>query len=119
MLPSEDVSGPSHVGGQLVDFIKPSIDHLAADHGIAQVAKDKIIRIDFPVFGKFHIHSSDPKSFTFQSMHEMAADETSGAKHEGSLRHSHRPLSRTCFRFVLRSPDSNASNQRYRNRGIT
>ena len=62
MLAGEDVAGPSHVGGNLIDFVEAPIDHLPHKIRIAKVTDQKIVRFGFAKARKLAICASNPEA---------------------------------------------------------
>ena len=78
----EDVAGPAHVGGKLVDFIEAFIYDGATQILVAQIADDEVICLSFGVFVELQIHAADPEALPLQSLDKMAADKTAGAAYQ-------------------------------------
>ena len=78
VLASENVTGPAHIGGQLVYFFYTRHRFLC-NILVAEVANYKFVRWRGTVFVVFQIYSTHPIAFCFESFHEVAADEATGS----------------------------------------
>jgi hypothetical protein len=85
MLAGENIAGAAHVGGELIDFIKSAVHHGATKSLISQVAYDEIVGVGLGELMKFQIDPANPKSVLLESLHEMAADESTSPADHGAL----------------------------------
>src|SRR5262245_54859108 len=81
----EDIAGPSHVSGELINFIKAPIDRMFYEILVAEIADDKIIRLRLAEAWEFEVGASHPETFALQAAHEMMTDEAAGPADEGYL----------------------------------
>ena len=94
VLAGEDIAGPSHVGGELINFVKAPIDHVFHKVLVAKIADDKIIRLGLAEARELEVGAAHPEAFSLQTPHEMMTDEAAGPAHEGNH-------SRRVFRHVI------------------
>src|SRR5580704_5925015 len=87
MLTGEDVSGPAHVSGQLIDFIEATIDPMFYEIRITKVADDEIVSLSFAKAREFEIYASNPKAFTLESLDQVVTDEAPCPTHQCNLTH--------------------------------
>ena len=55
VLAGENVAGAAHIGGELIDFVKPPIDHLSDKVRITKITDHEIIGLGFAEARKFEI----------------------------------------------------------------
>ena len=55
VLAGEDIAGPSHVGGELINFVKATIDDMFHEVLVAKVADDKVIGLGLAEAGKLEV----------------------------------------------------------------
>src|SRR4051794_5378554 len=83
IVADEEVAGAAHIGGELVDFVKPAIDDGVAEIRVAQVADDEIIGLSFSELGKFQVDPTDPEAFMLQAARQMAANKPTSTADQG------------------------------------
>src|ERR1700683_1962338 len=76
MLAGEYITGPAHVGRELIDLVKATIDDLAAYERIPQIADDEVIRGSFGKRIELEIDTANPEAFAFQPLHQVPTYET-------------------------------------------
>src|SRR6476619_6301087 len=92
MLAGEDVAGPAHVGGALVDLVEPAIDDIATIGRLAQIRDNEVVGLGFSVFRKLQIHAAHPKALTLQALHEVRSNKPSRTANQSAL-HDYLPSS--------------------------
>jgi hypothetical protein len=65
----EHESGAPHIGRQLINLIKSTVDDVSTEIWIAKIANDKIIGFAYRVFVVFHINASNPESLRFETFY--------------------------------------------------
>ncbi len=78
MLTSKDVSSSAHIGSELIHFVNP-FDGELRNLLVAQIADNELVGLGFGVFVPLDVDAPDPKAFRLQSLHKVAADESTGA----------------------------------------
>jgi hypothetical protein len=81
----------AHVGGQLVDLVEVSVDHVAAHRRVREIANDEIVGLGFAVRIALAIHAANPELFALQTLHQMPPDEAAGTAHQRRLQTRHSP----------------------------
>ena len=82
VLAREDITGPPHVGSQLVDFVHLFIHDRSHHTGIPQIPQHEFVRRAVAVLMILDIDSPHPVSFALQTRHQMSADETAGTANQ-------------------------------------
>jgi hypothetical protein len=82
---SEDVARSSHVGGKLINFIKPAINHVSHEIGIAKIPNHKVVGLGRAEAGKFEVGTADPKALPLQAPHQVMTDETTSPAYQSNL----------------------------------
>ncbi len=67
ILANKYKSGAAHIRRQLINLIKPTVDHLLTEIGIAKISNDKIIGFAYRVFMVFQINATNPESVRLQA----------------------------------------------------
>lgn len=80
MLASEYIAGAPHIGCQLVNLGKITIDHLPAGILITQIADDKIISRRTGKLGIFEIDCPYPRTFILQSFDQVRSYKPAASK---------------------------------------
>ena len=65
MLARENIAGPTHVSGELINFIKSTVHDGATKCLLTQVAYNEIVSAGLREFVKFQIDPANPKSVLF------------------------------------------------------
>src|SRR5262249_44411164 len=74
----EDIARSPHVGGELVNFVKAAVNHLANEIGVAKVANQKVISLGLAEAWKLEVGPSYPKAFPLEPLDKMMTDEATG-----------------------------------------
>jgi hypothetical protein len=80
MLASKYITGTAHIRRELIDLIEATIDDLAAQQRIPEIADHEIIRGSFGKRIELEIDSANPETFTFQAFHQVPTYETARTK---------------------------------------
>jgi hypothetical protein len=64
VLAGKDVTGASHIRGELINLIKAAVNNSAAEPGIPQIANDKIIGFALREFMKLQVDTPHPIPIT-------------------------------------------------------
>src|SRR4051812_44501173 len=81
VLTGEDVAGPAHVRGELIDVVDAAHD-LRYDGGIPEVRLDELVNGGCRELVLLHVDASDPMPFGPEPPNQVAADEPTGAIHK-------------------------------------
>jgi hypothetical protein len=85
MFAGEDIAGPAHVGGKLVNLVEMAVID-GADHVLfAQVADHEFICRAGAEFGVLEINPANKEAFGLEPLGQVAANEPAGAKNQGCL----------------------------------
>ena len=85
VLTGENVTGAAHVGRQLVNFVKPPIDHISHKIRITKIADHEIIGLGFAKARKFKVRATNPESLALEPLDQMMTDEPTGAADQREL----------------------------------
>jgi hypothetical protein len=89
----KDVPGPTHIRSELVDLVKPRVDHGTAEILVAEVTDSEIIRLRFSVLVEFQVDAANPETLLTQPSDQVAADETASAANQFPLHLFHPEIS--------------------------
>src|SRR5260370_37122844 len=104
VLAGEDVTGHSHIRGELINLSKAAVDDSGAESGIPQIADDKIIGFALREFMKLQVDTPHPVSIALQPFYQVAADEAACATDQCTLRHNASPCASTSCSPQLLGP---------------
>jgi len=68
VLAHENESGAPHVGRQLINLIKPAVDHMPTEIRITEISDDEIVRLTRCIFVAMEIHATNPKPVRLQAL---------------------------------------------------
>jgi hypothetical protein len=68
ILAHKYVSGPTHIGRQLINFVKSTINNMSAEVGVAEIANDEIVSFAFRIFVVLQVNTANPKSIRLQAL---------------------------------------------------
>jgi hypothetical protein len=63
VCPDENVARTTHVGSQLIHFVKAAVDYLLTEIATPQIASDEFVSFGFRKKRKFLVNSANPPSF--------------------------------------------------------
>jgi hypothetical protein len=84
VLAGEYITGPSHIGRQLIHFVKRSVQNILADLRIAEIADYELICLALAELVALEVNASDPEPLPLQPFHQMTTDESSRSTNEGT-----------------------------------
>ena len=87
ILSRECVSGPSHVGRELVDLIKLLIHQVANEVRIAQIANDEFVGFTLCKFVGLYVRAPDPEAFPLEPLNKVAPDKAASPADQCLLNH--------------------------------
>jgi hypothetical protein len=84
VLTGEDISGPTHICGELIDLIDVP-QNLVCDRDITQVAYDEVIGSRSVELGIFQINTPYPITIPLEPANQVTANKSASACNENSL----------------------------------
>lgn len=85
MLPGEEIACSTHIGGQLINFIKTPVGDTLANLLIPQISKNEVVVGRYCKFMFFPIDTSDPAISILEVTHQMTTNESSGSTNKNSF----------------------------------
>jgi len=71
----EDIAGPAHIGGKLINLVKPAVNDMVYEVLVAKVPDNEVIGVSLAKPRKFQVSTPHPKSFPLQTPNEVMTDE--------------------------------------------
>jgi len=84
VLAHEDEPGAPHVGRQLVNLVKPSVDRVPAEIGIPEIPDEEVVGFGQGKLVALEIHAPNPKALGLQPLDQVASNEAARAAYQSS-----------------------------------